>query len=340
MKITATFLDEISTDIPHQNWGFEEWDRDFQAMQEIGIKTVVMIRCGLEEWLTYPSEILMKERKCYEPPVDLIDMYLTLAEKYGMKFFVGTYVGHRNWIDDSIDFEREIDLDKRIATEIWQRYGKRKAFKGWYLSKEISTNEKVIVDEFIELGQHCKELSDGLPILISPGMLGRKAWRQGEADAHDLDFAKHQQDWDEIMSRVSGIVDIIAFQDGHVAYWELAEVLKINKALADKHGIEMWTNSETFDRDMPFRFPPIKWEKLRLKLKCAEEAGIQNAMTFEFSHFMSPNSFWPQAGHLYNRYKEYLKHELKISTKKLMDERHLVITPNNSSVEVKAVKLA
>ena len=29
MKIRGTFLDEISHDIPHQNWGREEWDRDF-----------------------------------------------------------------------------------------------------------------------------------------------------------------------------------------------------------------------------------------------------------------------------------------------------------------------
>ena len=26
MKITGTFLDEISHDIPHQNWGEREWE--------------------------------------------------------------------------------------------------------------------------------------------------------------------------------------------------------------------------------------------------------------------------------------------------------------------------
>ena len=31
MQITGTFLDEISHDIPHQNWGRAEWDRDFAA---------------------------------------------------------------------------------------------------------------------------------------------------------------------------------------------------------------------------------------------------------------------------------------------------------------------
>ena len=36
MRLTGTFLDEISYDIPHQNWGYQEWDRDFAAMAAMG----------------------------------------------------------------------------------------------------------------------------------------------------------------------------------------------------------------------------------------------------------------------------------------------------------------
>lgn len=46
MPIKATFLDEISWDIPHQNWGTREWDADFRAMKKMGINTVVLIRAG------------------------------------------------------------------------------------------------------------------------------------------------------------------------------------------------------------------------------------------------------------------------------------------------------
>ena len=101
-------------------------------------------------------------------------------------------------------------------------------------------------------------------------------------------------------------MDILAFQDGQVDYHELYDYLTVNKALADKYGMECWTNLESVDRDMPIRFLPIKWEKLRLKLRMAEEAGIDQAITFEFSHFMSPQSAYLQAGHLYDRYLEYL----------------------------------
>jgi hypothetical protein len=310
MRITATFLDEISSDIPHQNWVQEDWDRDFQSMKNMGIDTVIMIRCGLERFITYPSEILVNELGCYKPPVDLVDMFLTLAEKYGMRFFFGTYAACRNGHWKGLDLAKNWDFERRLLDEIYSRYGHRKAFQGWYLSKEIGDNSHPeVLDEFIRYSTYCKKLSGDLPTLISPGMIGRKCYAANDPNIRDLDFSKHEEDWDYIMKRLSGYVNIIAFQDGHVSFYELADALKLNKKLADRHGIELWSNVESFDRDMPFRFPPIKWEKMLLKLNAAKEARITNGITFEFSHFMSPNSFWPQAGNLYKRYMDYLSQE-------------------------------
>lgn len=306
IRLTATFLDEISDDIPHQNWGVEEWDRDFAAMKETGIDTVVMIRCGARKFIAYPSKILMEEEGCHEPPVDLVDMFLSLAEKYGMRYFFGTYTRRKNGENTAEEIERSWDQERRLIDEAWERYGHRKAFAGWYLAKEILYREPAVVAEFRRYGEHCKKISGNLPILISPAMWGRKAWDPNDPNARDLNFRAHEQMWDEIMSEIAGLVDIIAFQDGHVTYEELPEALRINKRLADKYGIELWTNTESFDRDMPIRFLPIKWEKMRLKLLAAEQAEIEHAMTFEFSHFMSPNSCYLAAGNLRRRYLEWL----------------------------------
>ena len=90
-----------------------------------------------------------------------------------------------------------------------------------------------------------------------------------------------------------------------IDYDELDAFFAVNKKLADKYGMQCWTNAETFDRDMPIDFLPIKFDKLRMKLEAAKRAGYDKAITFEFSHFMSPQSAYLQAGHLYNRYKEY-----------------------------------
>ena len=91
----------------------------------------------------------------------------------------------------------------------------------------------------------------------------------------------------------------------YVDYDELDAFFEVNKKLADRYGIKCWTNAETFDRDMPIKFLPIKFDKLRMKLEAAKRAGYDKAITFEFSHFMSPQSAYLQAGHLYDRYKEY-----------------------------------
>ena len=90
LPITGTFLDEISHDIPHQNWGEAEWDRDFRYMKDMGIDTVIDIRCGYRKFITYPSKYLLG-KGCYMPSVDLIDMFCRLAQKYGMKFWLGLY---------------------------------------------------------------------------------------------------------------------------------------------------------------------------------------------------------------------------------------------------------
>ena len=46
LKITGTFLDEISHDIPHQNWGEREWDQDFQKIQPLTCPPLIYTASG------------------------------------------------------------------------------------------------------------------------------------------------------------------------------------------------------------------------------------------------------------------------------------------------------
>ena len=124
-------------------------------------------------------------------------------------------------------------------------------------------------------------------------------------NAGSIALEQHEKEWDNIFSMISGSVDTIALQDGHVEIHELQDYLKINMNLAYKYHLHCWTNCETFDRDIPIHFLPIKREKMWHKLRAAEAVGIEKAITFEFSHFMSPNSAYIQAHGLYDRYREY-----------------------------------
>lgn len=307
LRITGTFLDEISHDIPHQNWGEKEWDLDFQYMKAIGIDTVILIRSGYRKFITYPSPYLLKQG-CYMPSVDLLDMFLRLADKQGMTFYFGLYDSGKYW--DTGDMSWEMESNKYVIDEVWKMYGSRhKSFGGWYISGEISRATKGAIGAFHTLGKQCKEVSDGLPTFISPWIDGKKAIMGTDKLTNEeaVSVQQHEKEWDEIFDGIHDVVDACAFQDGHIDYDELDAFFSVNKKLADKYGMQCWTNAESFDRDMPIRFFPIKFDKLRMKLEAAKRCGYDKAITFEFSHFMSPQSAYLQAGHLYERYKEYFE---------------------------------
>ena len=247
------------------------------------------------------------EEKAISPYNDLVGMFLRLSEENDMDFYFGLYDSGKYWT--SGDYEKEVRLNCKVIDEVWQLYGNHKAFKGWYLSQECNRNIGGIIDLYAGLGQYCKQVSGGLPVLISPYIDGVKNLSQYTAQSHreqSITLDEHFKTWEAIFKGIQKSVDIVAFQDGHVDYDQLEDFIKVNKSLADQNGITSWINSETFDRDMPIKFLPIKWDKLRYKLETAAQAGVSEAITFEFSHFMSPQSAYPQAGHLYHRYLEYL----------------------------------
>lgn len=306
MKISATFIDEISHDIPHQNWGAKEWEQDFAHMKTMGIDTVVHIRAGYRKFISYPSAYLIETQQCFLPSQDLVGLFLRLSDQFNFDFYFGIYDSGVYW--DTGDMSQEIEINKPVIQEVFATYGHHKSFKGWYISLELSRKTKGAITAIRDLGLYCKKVSGGLPVLISPWIDGEKAVIATEKELKkpvSVSLETHAQEWDEIFNGIQGAIDIVAFQDGHVDYEQLRSYLEVNKKLADQYGLISWTNTESFDRDMPIKFLPIKFDKLQYKLAQASAVGIEKAITFEFSHFMSPQSAYIQAGHLYQRYLDY-----------------------------------
>lgn len=293
MRITGTFLDEITHDIPSQNWGEEDWKREFALYQKIGIDTVVIIRAGYREKCIFPTRSIPNALPANQ---DLAKLFLDLSEQHGQKLFFGTYDSGEHWLNN--ETQKEIDLNKAFIDEVAKNYADHPAFHGWYMCHETERNHLNIIDLFNAIARHCKQAKPA-PVLISPFPMGEKQAGKQNAVPLSTTFAE----WDTIFSETQGAIDICAFQDGQIHYHELPEFHAGIKHLTDKHDVTLWANVESFDRDMPIKFPPADWRYLDLKLKEAAKVA-EKIITFEFPHFLSPHSVWPAAHNLFARYCE------------------------------------
>jgi hypothetical protein len=300
-RITGTFLDEITHDIPSQNWAREDWDREFRLYKRIGIDTVILIRAGYRNRCIFPAKSVPDLLPVYE---DLGEILFDLADEHGLKVFFGTYDSGFHWWRRS--WWKEVDLNRAFLDEAAERYEHHASFAGWYLTHETGRHDAHIVELFNGIGRHCKSLKD-VPVLISPYPQGAK--QLGE---NALTLDESFDHWDRIFLEAKGSFDVCAFQDGQVHYQELPRFLEGIGELGKKHGVEIWSNLESFDRDMPIKFPPADWRSLRFKLEAAAQVA-EKIITFEFPHFVSPQSCYLAARKLFRRYSEYAGFESDVN---------------------------
>ena len=138
-------------------------------------------------------------------------------------------------------------------------------------------------------------------ILISPRYAGKK-WHE---TTFPLTPEQHARQFDFIFGEVGEYIDAAAFMDGHCLFENLPLFAAATAEVCAKYGIEFWSNLETFSRDMPYKFPPIDWMKLRYKMDVVQPC-VSKIITFEAPHFLSPYSIFPSARNLYDRYMEYI----------------------------------
>ena len=69
-----------------------------------------------------------KAEEVHYPPVDLVEMFLTLADKYDMAFYFGIYDSGKYWQEGL--FQREIDLNRKLIDEVWAKYGHHQIVPG------------------------------------------------------------------------------------------------------------------------------------------------------------------------------------------------------------------
>ncbi len=309
--ITGTFIDEITHDIPSQNWGRKEWRKDFEVMKKTGIDTLVIIRSGFRDEALFPSETLRTDTT-----EDLLQFFLDEAHRHEMRVFVGSYdCCNLSW--EWKNWQEDWNVNQRFIPEIHRRYGSHPAFYGWYIAPETCIACEGTYQVFGRHSEMMKELTPDKPVLISPYYPSYVF----KDDTPAVRQKKFQEHWGKIFSKVPAI-DICAFQDGSCNFHtdesdtaELAEYVRNTHTICREFDVIQWNNIETFGRRYGWKFPPIDWRLLEKKLALSDPY-VEKQITFEFSHFMSPNAIYPSAHFLYDRYMEKIVNNRPIFDKK------------------------
>ncbi len=290
--ITGTFIDEITYDIPSSNWSERQWKRDLDNMQRVGIDTLIFIRGGFYGKTIYPSSYFRTGHTD-----DFAGFILTEAAKRKMNVYMGLYISTIDWSGGNA--ASEIELNRHFIDEVYSRYKGIPSFKGWYIPQEASRDELNITEVMKGLSYLCKAKDPSMPVLISP-------YFNTHVTGGDFTVAQHAEEWHGIFSRCSEQIDICAFQDGSAPIETMREYFVETRKLCDEFGMAHWVNTETFERDVRQMYYPIPFNLLKEKLTQHEEYA-DKIITFEFSHFLSPQSIYPSARNLNRLYRRYYK---------------------------------
>jgi hypothetical protein len=134
----------------YRNLTPELWALEFEHMRAAGIDTVVIAPIGhlradagdpsgyslSPEGLRYPSQFVSSSGR---PTTDVLEMMLSLADRHGMKVYLGSLETAKDWYGGA-EFGALRAYNKRVAAEIIQRYGWHRSLAGWYFTQEIWMN--------------------------------------------------------------------------------------------------------------------------------------------------------------------------------------------------------
>ena len=267
--ITATFIDEITYDIPSSNWTDEQWAQDLDNMKEVGIDTVVLIRGWFDGKCVYPSKIFPTLKKENE---DFAGLIFREAAKRDMNVFMGMYISNIKWNDG--DYKNEIEMNKLFVDEVVSRYGDIPSFGGWYIPHETSKNTLNIASTMGGLAALCKDKTPEKKVLISP------FFKTSITDMSAFSAERTVEEWSNIWRDCGADIDICAFQDGTVSLEEYGAYFSAMKQLCESHGISLWANVELFERDPRQVYYPISFDLLRRKIELAQQ-HVDNCLSFE-----------------------------------------------------------
>lgn len=279
------------------------------AMKQIGVTTVVVTYVEMENvGVFYPSQIAELGKHVFD--FDVVEAVLAQADLHGMHVFLGLGRGDDllllwDGLEDAARIAKGIDLGRRVASELWQRYRHHASFYGWYFTHEMNDLEKASA-YYDPLAEHCHGLSPDRPVIVAPSgspILSTEILRRSQ-------------------------VDIFAYQDavgpGYKDYRytldpeiRLADLEAVYTRFRDLHrdaGKHLWTDLEIWRANhetgyTPFLPAPMEQVERQIRI---EARHVEMITGYEFLSMMErPGSGLglggPKAEKLYRAYEAYYR---------------------------------
>jgi hypothetical protein len=228
-----------------------DWRQQIHGMHDIGMNTVVIqesfrnqeyygrnsiASTGYKGLSYYPSDLYPGRANVTSH--DAIEAILSEADRLQMNVFIG--VGMYAWFDFSAP---SLEWHKKIAEELWHRYGHHPSFYGWYVSEETygslvpdegeSAKEryrKEVIAFFREFQSFTRHLAPEKPIMLAP-------------NAHGMMLS--QAVWPLVLEHLD-IVCPFAFHrmpEGDITGEQSAAIWQ---GMCDKVGAHLWMDMEAF----------------------------------------------------------------------------------------------
>jgi len=292
-----------------------DWRQQIYGMHDIGMDTVVIqesfrnqeyygrntiSHTGFKGLAYYPSELFggRAQITAHDP----LEAILSEADRLQMNVFLG--VGMYAWFDFSAP---SLEWHKKVAAELWRRYGHHPSFYGWYVSEETYGSlipdegasakqryRKEVIAFFREFQAFARRLAPEKPIMLAP-------------NAHGMMLS--QDVWPLVLEHLD-IVCPFAFHrmpEGDITGEQSAAIWQ---AMCDKAGAHLWMDMEAFlfednvalvprpiaglIQDLQ-RFPNFE------KILCYQYPGIFNSPTTKVQPGGAPTVV------LYKDYQNYLE---------------------------------
>lgn len=258
------------------------WRCELDAMRRAGIDLIII------QWLLYENRRFIPADSSSEDPLELIMDY---ADEQNMKVFVGLATEER-W-HERLTVPRYLDristINKRLADLAWAKYGRHRAFAGWYIPQELryaeysAGNIETLRSFYRSQSDHCRSISGGKVVSISPVL---------PAPGEGPEPEKYADVLGEIL--LGSGIDVIFLQDGVGAHRgrkgpeEIVSYFRSMRKICRKSRVSLWADVEIFKRKAHSSgSEPASIERIRRQIE-AETPFVEGLAMFDFFHYMSP----------------------------------------------------